>query len=157
MDLLIYYFFLAPVHFISNIKMSTSVTVESVRLIVMNGRYYILEIPIMFFPLLSNILEVVDFRRGYPYTKFNMSSTLPISRNTSVLLLLIILSRHFYICIINYNIHIFLHTKKPIASPHREIFSESCKIKPKSDCIYHFPIDLERNGIQFGSRSIGKW
>ena len=26
----------------------------------------------------------------------------------------------------------------------------------KSDCIYHFPIDLEPNGIQFGSKSIGK-
>ena len=28
---------------------------------------------------------------------------------------------------------------------HREIFSESYKIKPKSDCINHFSIDLEPN------------
>ena len=35
-------------------------------------------------------------------------------------------------------------TKLP-PSTHREIFSESYWIKPKSDCIYHFPIDLEQN------------
>ena len=29
---------------------------------------------------------------------------------------------------------------------HTENFSESYYIKPKSDCIYHFPIDLEPNG-----------
>ena len=34
--------------------------------------------------------------------------------------------------------------KTPVScSTHREIFSKSCWIKPKSDCIYHFPIDLE--------------
>ena len=27
---------------------------------------------------------------------------------------------------------------------HTEIFSKSYQIKPKSDCIYHFPIDLEQ-------------
>ena len=27
----------------------------------------------------------------------------------------------------------------------------------KSDCIYHFPIDLESNRRLFGSKSIGKW
>ena len=27
---------------------------------------------------------------------------------------------------------------------HREIFSKSYQIKPKSDCIYHTPIDLEQ-------------
>ena len=27
---------------------------------------------------------------------------------------------------------------------HREIFSKSYQIKPKSDCIYHAPIDLEQ-------------
>ena len=32
---------------------------------------------------------------------------------------------------------------------HGEIFSKSCQIKPKSDCIYHFPIDLEPNGRPF--------
>ena len=26
---------------------------------------------------------------------------------------------------------------------HREIFSKSCYIKPKSDCIYHLRIDLD--------------
>ena len=40
---------------------------------------------------------------------------------------------------------------------HREIFSKSYCIKLKSDCIYHFPIDLEPNGRPFGSKSIGKW
>ena len=38
---------------------------------------------------------------------------------------------------------------------HREIFSKSYKIKPKSECIYNFPIDLELNGRSFGSKSIG--
>ena len=28
--------------------------------------------------------------------------------------------------------------------------------QPKSDCIYHFPMDLEPNGIPFCSKSIGK-
>ena len=28
--------------------------------------------------------------------------------------------------------------------PHRDFFSKSYQIKPKSDCIYHFPIDLEQ-------------
>ena len=28
---------------------------------------------------------------------------------------------------------------------HREIFSKSYQIKPESDCIHHFPIDLEPN------------
>ena len=41
---------------------------------------------------------------------------------------------------------------------HREIFSKSYKIKPKSDCIYHFPIDLgtKRTSV-YGSKSIGAW
>ena len=34
---------------------------------------------------------------------------------------------------------------------HREIFLKSYQIKPKSECIYHFPIDLELNGRPFGS------
>ena len=43
-------------------------------------------------------------------------------------------------------------------STHREVFSKSCYIKPKSPCIYHFPIDLEPIGhCPFGSKSIGKW
>ena len=29
--------------------------------------------------------------------------------------------------------------------------------KLKSDCIYHFPIDLERNRRPFGSKSTGNW
>ena len=33
-----------------------------------------------------------------------------------------------------------------LSSTHRENFLKSYKIKPKSDCIYHFPIDLEANG-----------
>ena len=37
---------------------------------------------------------------------------------------------------------------------HREIFSKSCQIKPKLDCIFHFLIDLEPNGILFGSKWI---
>ena len=31
-------------------------------------------------------------------------------------------------------------------STHKEIFLKSCLIKPKLDCIHHFPIDLEPNG-----------
>ena len=42
-------------------------------------------------------------------------------------------------------------------STHREIFSKSYLIKPKSDCIYHAPIELEPNGHQFGSKSICAW
>ena len=38
-----------------------------------------------------------------------------------------------------------------------EIFSKLCEIKPKSDCIYHFPVDKEPNGRPFGSKSIEKW
>ena len=33
---------------------------------------------------------------------------------------------------------------------------KSYQIKPKSDCIYHFPIDLEPNGRLFGYEFIGK-
>ena len=40
---------------------------------------------------------------------------------------------------------------------HSEIFAKSYYINPKSDCIYHFPIDLEPNGRPFGSKSTGKW
>ena len=39
---------------------------------------------------------------------------------------------------------------------HRVIFLKSCSFKLKSDCIYHFPIDLGPNGRPFGSKSIGK-
>ena len=43
-----------------------------------------------------------------------------------------------------------------LQSAHREIFSKSNEIKPKSDCIYHFPIDLKPNGQRpFGFKSIG--
>ena len=38
---------------------------------------------------------------------------------------------------------------------HKEIFLKSYQIKPKSDCIYHFPIDLETKGPLFGSKYIG--
>ena len=30
-------------------------------------------------------------------------------------------------------------------------------INPKSDCIYHFPVDSDPNGRPFVSKSIGKW
>ena len=33
------------------------------------------------------------------------------------------------------------------AAMHREFFSESYKIKPKSDCIYHVPIEMKKNWI----------
>ena len=39
---------------------------------------------------------------------------------------------------------------------HREFFSKSYWLKPKSDCIYYFPIDLEPNGRPFGSKSMSK-
>ena len=35
------------------------------------------------------------------------------------------------------------------STTHREIFSNSYYINPKSDCIHHFPIELELNGRQF--------
>ena len=38
----------------------------------------------------------------------------------------------------------------------REIFPESSWKKPKSDCTYHFTIDLEPNGIPFHSKSINQ-
>jgi len=34
---------------------------------------------------------------------------------------------------------------------------QSCWIKLKSDCIYHFQIDLELNGRLFGSKLFRKW
>ena len=37
-----------------------------------------------------------------------------------------------------------------------EFFSKSHWIKPKSDCINNFPIDLVRNGILFGPKLIKK-
>ena len=40
---------------------------------------------------------------------------------------------------------------------HREIFLKSYYINPKSVCIYHIPIDLERNRYPVRSKSIGKW
>ena len=53
-------------------------------------------------------------------------------------------------------ISVFFFTKKKCLDgvdtylyAHREIFSKSYQIKPKSDCIYHFPIDLEPNGCPF--------
>ena len=39
----------------------------------------------------------------------------------------------------------------------REIFSKSYEIKPKSDCIYHAPIDSEPDGIPFGLKLIVMW
>ena len=30
-------------------------------------------------------------------------------------------------------------------------------LNPKSDCIYHFPIDFDPNERPVGSKSIGKW
>ena len=38
----------------------------------------------------------------------------------------------------------------------REIFSESSKIKPNSDCKYPFPTDLAPNGSPFGAKSVRK-
>ena len=38
----------------------------------------------------------------------------------------------------------------------QRIFSKSCYINPKSNCINHFPIDLDPNGRLFGSKSIAK-
>ena len=40
---------------------------------------------------------------------------------------------------------------------HREMFHHTCQTKPKSDCIYNFPIDLEPNGRRFSFKSIGTW
>ena len=40
---------------------------------------------------------------------------------------------------------------------HNEILSKYYLIKPKSECMYHAPIDLEPNRRSFGSKSIGAW
>ena len=37
----------------------------------------------------------------------------------------------------------------------REIFSKFYQVITKSDCIYHFPIDLEPNGRSIGYKSMG--
>ena len=50
-----------------------------------------------------------------------------------------------------------LPNKVLACTAHREIFSKSYSINPKSDCIYHFPIDLDPNGCPNGSKLIGKW
>ena len=44
---------------------------------------------------------------------------------------------------------------KDISYPNHNPRYQAC-IYIKSDCIYHFPIDLEPNGRPFGSKSIGK-
>ena len=49
------------------------------------------------------------------------------------------------------------HAKMDERRTRREIFSKYYQINPKSDCIYHFPCDLEPSGqCPFGSRSIVK-
>ena len=45
----------------------------------------------------------------------------------------------------NYTSHIINY----MSYAHREIFSKSYQIKPKSDSIYHFSIQLEPNGRPF--------
>ena len=45
----------------------------------------------------------------------------------------------------------------PLHFTHRESFSKSYWINLKSDCIYHFPVNLDPNGRPFGSKSTGKW
>ena len=47
--------------------------------------------------------------------------------------------------------------QEPYLSTHREIFSKFYQIKPKPDCFYHFPIDLDPNERPLGSNSIGAW
>ena len=47
---------------------------------------------------------------------------------------------------------------RAVNSPgHTKIFSKSYWIRPKSDCFYPFPVDLEPNGSPFDFKSIGKW
>ena len=47
-------------------------------------------------------------------------------------------------------------TTKYIQITYREIFSQSCWIKPNLDCNYTFPIDLAPKGILFDVKSMGK-
>ena len=42
------------------------------------------------------------------------------------------------------------------AQTHREADPESGQFRPKQDCNYPAPIDLEPNGIVFGAKSIRK-
>ena len=49
-----------------------------------------------------------------------------------------------------------------VAMSHQTLYTqrnllEFFQIKLKSDCIYHFLIDLEPNGRPFDPKSIGKW
>ena len=53
----------------------------------------------------------------------------------------------FFCFVIKYKIK--ENDRKTVAYTHREIYSESCSIKPNSGWIYHFPFDLEPNGIPF--------
>ena len=39
---------------------------------------------------------------------------------------------------------------------HREIFPESCQIKPNLDCNYPLPIDFAPDELTFGAKFIGK-
>ena len=65
--------------------------------------------------------------------------------------------KHLQLGVTNSLAQSFLRSISACGGTHREIFSESYSLKPKSDCIYHFLIDLEPNVRPFGFKSIGKW
>ena len=49
----------------------------------------------------------------------------------------------------------FYYQRFNTSGTHRELFLKSYLTKLKSDCIYHFQIDLEPIGRPFGSKLIG--
>ena len=48
----------------------------------------------------------------------------------------------------------FLKRMNLFSCAHKEIFSESCQIKPNLDRYYTYPIDLAPNRIAFGAIAI---
>ena len=46
---------------------------------------------------------------------------------------------------------------KFLYNTHREVLSKSCWFGQRSGCVCHFPIDLEPNGLPFGSKVVGGW
>ena len=66
------------------------------------------------------------------------------------------MDRYFFGKLINYA-GVGTNTGSQLERAHGEMFSKSYYIKPESDCINHFLVDLEQNGRPFGSKSIEKW
>ena len=74
-----------------------------------------------------------------------------------ILYLMEILAFVYQLKIWNLNVLLRAKVQQKRECVHTETFFSKCNsIKPKSDCIYHFPIDLEPNRRPLGSKSIGE-